>query len=156
MTKELVDKQQKALGVAAIPLDLEDGGVFLMYGIANMGVDPKELENEMDVILARVQQEGISDKDFQKLKNIIENDLVTKNSSMAGIAQNLAESKVFYGKTDYINQEMEYYSKVTPEDIKRVANEYLSLNGRVVLYYLPKSAQVPETPAGASMKENKN
>ncbi|WP_113926167.1 M16 family metallopeptidase [Cognataquiflexum aquatile] len=156
MTKELVDKQQKALGVAAIPLDLEDGGVFLMYGIANMGVDPKALETEMDLILAKVQKEGISDKDFQKLKNIIENNLVTKNSSMEGIAQNLAESKVFYGKTDYINQEMEYYSKVTPEDLKRVANQYLSLDGRVVLYYLPKSAQVPESPAGASIKENKN
>ena len=32
MTKELVDKQQKALVVAAIPLELGDGGVFLMYG----------------------------------------------------------------------------------------------------------------------------
>src|SRR5690606_8150863 len=35
MTKELVDKQQKALAVMAIPLTLEDGGVFLLYGIAN-------------------------------------------------------------------------------------------------------------------------
>ena len=44
MTKELVDKQQKALAVAAIPLDLEDGGIFIMYGITNMGVEPKDLE----------------------------------------------------------------------------------------------------------------
>jgi zinc protease len=46
-------------------LDLEDGGVFLMYGIANMGVDPKALETEMDAILAKVQKEGISDKIFR-------------------------------------------------------------------------------------------
>jgi predicted Zn-dependent peptidase len=31
--------------------------------------------------------------------------------------------------------------KVTKEDIKRVANEYLTENNRVVLYYLPKSQQ---------------
>ncbi|WP_194777878.1 M16 family metallopeptidase [Pararhodonellum marinum] len=138
MTKELVDNQQKALAVAAIPLDLEDGGIFLMYGITNMGVDPEDLEKEIDVLVGKVQEEGISDTEFQKLQNIIENDLVSKNASMAGIAQNLAEAKVFYGNTNYINQELEQYRKVKKEDLKRVANEYMTLDGRVVLYYLPK------------------
>lgn len=144
MTKELVDKQQKALGIAAIPLDLEDGGVFLMYGIANMGVEPQALEKEIDLLIQKVQVEGISEKDFQKLQNIIENNLVSKNSSMAGIAQNLSQSKVFFGDTNYINQELEYFRKVTREDLQRVANDYMNLDGRVVLYYLPKSAQTTE------------
>ncbi len=144
MTKELVDKQQKALAVSAFPLDLEDGGLFIMYGIANMGVEAADLEKEIDTLIKQVQEEGISDQDFQKLQNIIENDLVSKNSSMAGIAQNLAEAKVFYGDTDYINQELEKYQEVTKEDIKRVAQEYMTLDGRVVLHYLPKSA-APES-----------
>lgn len=144
MTKELVDKQQKALGIAAIPLDLEDGGVFLMYGIANMGVEPQDLENEIDLLIKKVQSEGISENDFQKLQNIIENNLVSKNSSMAGIAQNLSQAKVFFGDTNYINQELDYFRKVSREDLQRVANAYMNLDGRVVLYYLPKSAQTTE------------
>ncbi|KEO72009.1 M16 family metallopeptidase [Anditalea andensis] len=144
MNKELVEKQQKALAVQAIPLDLEDGGIFIMYGVANMGIEASALESEIDVILRKVQEEGISDRDFQKLQNIIENRLVSKNSTMAGVAQNLAESKVFYGDTEYINQELSNYRKVKQEDIKRVANEYLTLEGRVVLHYLPKSAQPAE------------
>jgi len=144
LTKELVDNQQKALAVSAFPLDLEDGGLFIMYGIANMGVEAADLEKEIDVLVAQVQKEGISDQDFQKLQNIIENDLVSKNSSMAGIAQNLAEAKVFYGSTDYINQELEKYSKVSREDIQRVAQEYMTLDARVVLHYLPKAAQPAE------------
>lgn len=156
MTKELVDKQQKALAVAAIPLDLEDGGVFLMYALTNMGIEPKALESEMDGLLASVQKNGISENDFQKLQNIIENNLVSKNSSMAGIAQNLAEARVFYGGADYINQELDFYRKVKREDLQRVANQYLDLNGRVVLYYMPKSAQAPETPAGASLSGKDN
>lgn len=144
MTKELVDKQQKALAIAAIPLDLEDGGVFLMYGITNMGVEPQALEKEIDLLIQKVQAEGISEKDFQKLQNIIENNLVSKNSSMAGIAENLSEARVFFGDTDYINQELEYFRKVTREDLQRVANDYMNLDGRVVLYYLPKSAQTTE------------
>lgn len=144
MTKELVDNQQKALAVAAIPLDLEDGGVFLMYAITNMGVEPKDLEAEMDGLLKKVQDEGISENDFQKLQNIIENNLVSKNSSMAGIAQNLAESRLFYGGTDYINNELSFFRAVKRDDLQRVAKQYLNLEGRVVLYYLPKSAQPAE------------
>lgn len=141
MTKELVDKQQKALGVQAIPLDLEDGGVFIMYAVTNMGVDPGELEVEIDRLLNKVRDEGIAENDFQKLQNIIENDLVSKNSSMEGIAQNLAESKVFYGGTNYVNKELDYFREVKREDLQRVANDYINLDGRVVLYYLPKAAQ---------------
>ncbi len=141
MTKELVDKQQKALVVAAIPLELEDGGIFLMYGITNMGVEPKDLESEIDRLIKQVQEQGISDDEFAKLKNQIENDIVSSNSTVAGIAENLAEASVIYGDTNYINQVMGKYSQVTKADIQRVAKEYLSLDGRVVLYYLPKSAQ---------------
>ncbi|MBN3583776.1 insulinase family protein [Algoriphagus aestuarii] len=141
MTKELVDKQQKALVVAAIPLELEDGGIFIMYSIANMGVEPKDLETEIDKLIKQVQDEGLSDQDFTKLKNIMENNIVSSNSSMAGIAENLAEAHAIYGDANYINKVMDAYSKVTKEDIQRVAKEYLNLNGRVVLYYLPKAQQ---------------
>jgi predicted Zn-dependent peptidase len=141
MTKELVDKQQKALAVAAIPLELEDGGLFLMYGIANMGVEAKDLETEIDKLLKQVQENGITDEDFAKLKNQIENDLVSSNSTIAGVAENLAEAKVIFGDTNYINQVMDQFAKVTKADIQRVAKEYMNLDGRVVLYYLPKSAQ---------------
>lgn len=141
MTKELVDKQQKALAVAAIPLELEDGGLFLMYGIANMGVEAKDLETEIDKLLKQVQENGITDEDFAKLKNQIENDLVSSNSTIAGVAENLAEAKVIFGDTNYINQVMDQFAKVNKADIQRVAKEYMNLDGRVVLYYLPKSAQ---------------
>jgi zinc protease len=141
MTKELVDKQQKALVVAAIPLELEDGGVFLMYGITNMGVEPQDLEAEVDKLIKQVQDQGISEEEFTKLKNIMENNIVSGNSTIAGIAENLAEAKVIYGDTNYINQVMDAYAKVTKADIQRVAKEYMDLTGRVVLYYLPKSAQ---------------
>ncbi|WP_143960217.1 hypothetical protein [Litoribacter populi] len=64
-----------------------------------------------------------------------------KISTLAGIAQNLAEAKVFYGETNYINEELQHYHNVTRGDLKRVANEYLTMDGRVVLHYLPQSAE---------------
>ncbi len=138
LTKELVDNQQKALGVYAFPLELEDGGIFIMQALPNMGVDPDDLESEVDRLIKEVKASGISEREFEKLQNIMENNIVSQNSSMEGIAQNLAMARVFYGDPNYVNKELEYYRKVSKEDIKRVANEYLRTDGRVVLHYLPK------------------
>jgi predicted Zn-dependent peptidase len=55
------------------------------------------------------------------------------------LARDLVEAKVIFEDTNYINQVIEARAKVTKEDIQRVAKTYLDLNGRVVLYYLPKS-----------------
>lgn len=145
MTKELVDKQQKALAVMAIPLTLEDGGVFLLYGIANMGVDADSLEASIDKEIERVKTEGVSEKDFQKLLAQVENAVVSQNASVAGIAQNLAESKVYFGDANEVNKEMEKYNKVKREDLQRVAKQYFDKQGRVVLHYLPKSAEPQES-----------
>ena len=140
LTKELVDKQQKALAVMAFPLDLEDGGAFLLYGIANMGVPADSLEQAIDTQLEDVMTNGISDSDFQKLQAQIENTVVSRHASVAGIAESLAEAKTFFGDADEINREMDKYNKVTRDDIQRVAQKYLGKDGRVVLYYLPKPA----------------
>ena len=111
-----------------------------MYSSNKLGVDPKDLETEIDRLIKQVQDQGISDEELTKLKNIMEEQMVSDNSFLQRLAKHLAEAKVIYGNTNYINQVMEAYSKVTKEDIQRVAKTYLDLNGRVVLYYLPKSA----------------
>ena len=59
-------------------------------------------------------------------------------------AQSLADYRLFFGDANLINTEIKRYQKVTREDIKRVANTYLKKENRVVLYYLPKSAETQQ------------
>ena len=66
---------------------------------------------------------------------------MNSNSSVAGIANSLARNYLLYGDTNLINDEIKIYRNITREDIKRVANEYLKPNQRVVLEYLPESSQ---------------
>lgn len=139
MYKEIVDKQQKALQVGSFPLALEDPGLFLAYGIANAGVEPKDLESSMEEQIAKVKNELISEHEFQKIRNQMEDNFVNSNSTVNGIAESLANYHVYFGDANLINTELERYMEVTREDIQRVANEYLTKNNRVVLYYLPKS-----------------
>lgn len=140
LTKEIVDKQQKAVAIFAVPLELEDGGVFLLYAIANMGVDADSLEQSIDAQIEKVKAEGVSREDFDKLLAQVENSVVSRNATVAGIAQRLAEDEVYYGDANEINKEMEKYNQVKREDIQRVAKKYFDKNGRVVLHYLPKAA----------------
>jgi predicted Zn-dependent peptidase len=139
--KVIKDEKQKALFVGAFPLPTEDPGLALMFGITNMGVQPTDLEEAMDIETARVKKELISDLEFQKLKNQVENDFISGNSSVQGLAENLANYHVYFGDANLVNTEINRYMKVTKEDIRKVAQKYLTDQNRVVLYYLPKAQQ---------------
>jgi len=139
--KKLVDEKELALFVGAFPLDLEDEGVAVSYGIVNIGTDPKVLEDAMDELYKEVRDELITEREFEKLRNQIESNFIQSNSTMAGIAESLANYHMYFGNTNLVNDELARYMKVTREDIKRVANKYIQKDKRVVLYYLPKSQQ---------------
>ncbi len=138
--RALVDEQQKALQVVNIPIPMEDPGVAIQIGIANMGVDPAQLEAAMDEEMVKVQHELISEKEFTKLKNQIENTFISSNTRMANIAENLANYHVYFGDADLINTEIDRYLAVTREDLQRVAKKYFTPDNRVSLKYLPKQA----------------
>lgn len=141
MYKSLVDEQQKALQVAAIPFSSEDPGLYLLFGLPTIGGDLKDLEEGMDAEITKLKNELISETEFQKVRNQVENDFISGNSTMTGIAESLANYHVYYGDANLINNEIDRYMAVTREDIQRVAKKYLTEDNRVVLYYLPKSQQ---------------
>ena len=138
MYKSIVDKEQKAIAVQAVPLPLEDPSLFLVLGIVNKGIEPADLQKAMEEEIDKVKTTIVPDSEFQKLRNKVENDFVTGNSTMAGIAENLATYHVFFKDTDLINTEIDRYMKITPADLQRVAQKYLIPTNRVVLTYLPK------------------
>ncbi len=139
--KNVVEKQQKAMAAFAFPFGLEDPGITLSLALANMGIDLKDLEAALDAEVENTQNELISDEEFEKLRNMIENDIISANSTMAGIAETLANNHVYGGSTNLINTEIEKYMAVTKQDIQNVAKKYFIPSNRVILYYLPKEQE---------------
>ncbi len=135
--KSLVDQTRKAVYVAALPAALENPGLFISFAIANQGVNADELKKLIDNEIEKTRDSVISDEEFQKLKNQIETEYVNQNATDEGIAENLAYYYTFYHDTDAINTELNKLMKVSKEDIKRVADKYLTNKNRVVLFYLP-------------------
>ncbi|MBK8515861.1 MAG: insulinase family protein [Saprospiraceae bacterium] len=138
LQKALVDEQQKAVAVGNFPLDLENPGVAIAFGICSMGTDVLEAEKSITAEIDRIKTETISDEEFQKLRNQVENDFVSANSRVAGIAESLANYKMYYGDANLINTELQRYLAVTKADIMNAAIKYYDKNNSVVLHYLHK------------------
>lgn len=148
--KEIVDNQQKAVQTASFDLGNEEPGLAIMLGIANMGVEASDLEKVMLAEIEKVKKVGITDDEYTKLQNQAENDFIEQNQKDLGVATNLATYYTFQGNADLINTELDRYKKVSKDDIKRVANKYLTKENRLVVHYLPKSEE--NKPAATATK----
>ncbi len=141
MYKSMVEDKKMALQVIAFSDSQEDYGTYIMGALPLGEVGMDKLQTEMDAEIAKLQNELISEREFQKLQNQFENNFVNSNSSIEGIANSLARYNVLYGDTGLINKEIEIYRSITREDIQNVAKKYLNKNQRLNLDYLPESSK---------------
>ncbi len=138
LNKKCVEETQSAMYAGSFPFPSEDPGLSFVFAIANADVDPNTLEKEVNGELDKLKSALISDKEYTKIRNMMENDFIYNFTSMVGIAENLANYKMYLGDANLINTELDRFLQVTKEDILRVANTYFTDENRVVLYYLPK------------------
>lgn len=139
MNKNIVEKKQQAVAAFSFAFNMEDPGLGLVAAIASAGTSLGDLEKSLDEEIMRIQNELISTEEFEKIRNQFENQIVSSNASVAGIAENLAQNYMYFGSTALTNEQMQRYMSVTREDIQRVAKKYLTPNNRIILYYLPKA-----------------
>ncbi len=136
--KKMVDDQKQALQVGAFNIGQEDYGMYILFSLPVGETSLETLVTEMEEEIAKVREELISEKDYQKLQNKFENRYVNSNSSIQGIANSLARYHMLYGDTELINKEIEIYRSITREEMQAVADKYLKPNQRVIIDYLPE------------------
>jgi zinc protease len=141
---KLVDNKKTALQVAAFNYGLEDHGIYITLALPNNGASLDSLLMDIDKEVADLQKNLISESEYQKLQNQFENDFINSNTSMLGIAENLASGYTFFKNTNHVNEELKEIRAVTREKIREVAAKYLTKDNRVVLYYLPESQKPPQ------------
>jgi zinc protease len=139
MNKSIVEKKELAVTAFSFGLASEDPGLGLVAGIGSNGVSLDTLLLAMDEEIERTQNELVSQEELEMVLNQYENQIVSSNSSVAGIAENLADNFMYRKNTNLVNKQLDNYLTVTREDIQRVAKKYFTKNARVILFYLPKS-----------------
>ena len=137
--KRIVDEKKFALQIASQNLSLEDYGMYFIFSLPMGETDMETIINEIDSEIEKMQTDLISDKDFQKIQNIIENRFVSSNSTVAGIGNSLAHNYFFHDSTNHINTELDIFKSISKEEIREVAQRLLGKNQRLELKYLPEN-----------------
>ena len=135
--KKIVDDKKMALQIGAFSYSQEDYGMYILYGLPQGTNTSEGIVKEIDEEIVRLQTVLLTDKEMQKLKNIYDNNYVTANSNVEGIAENLASFYLLYGDVNLINTEIEMYRTITAQEIRDVAKKYLNPNQRLLLDYVP-------------------
>ena len=152
--KKIVDDKKMALQIGAFSYNQEDYGTYILYGMPQGDFTSKDIIKEVDEEIVKLQSELISENDLQKLKNKYENNYVSGNASVEGIADNLASFYLLYGDVNLINTEIEMYNSITREEIRDIAKKYLNPNQRLLLDYIPAKDKADSSPS-ESAKQNK-
>ena len=135
--KKIVDEKKMALAVQAINLSQEDYGIYIVFNIPMGEKTFDEMNKEIDEEIYKIQNELISERDFEKIRNKIESQFVSSNSSFEGIASSLATYHMLYDDVNLINDQIDIYMSITREEMRDVANKYLNTNQRIEVEYLP-------------------
>ena len=138
--KKVVDDKKMALQIGAVGFSQEDYGMYILYGLPMGNFTTEDLLKEIDEEIVKIQTELISENDYQKLQNKFDNTFVSTNSTIEGIANNLATYYLLYKDVNLINTEIELYHSITREEIRDVAKKYLNPNQRLLLDYIPAKA----------------
>lgn len=139
LNAKMIDQKRNTLQLNVFNYPLEDYGAFITMAIPSNNSSLDELQKDIDQEVERLQNDLISEDEFQKLRNQFENSLVSSNSTMVGLAENLSNAYIFSKKTSAVNEELSLIQSITKEDIREAARKYLRKNDRILLYYLPKS-----------------
>jgi len=140
MHKKMVEDEKTALQVLAFNRSQEDYGTYIMGALPMGETSLETLGKSMDEEIERLQNELISEAEYEKLQNTMEGMFVSANDNQEDIAHSLAHFYILFdGQTGLINQQLDIYKSITREEIRKVAKKYLDKNQRVELDYLPSS-----------------
>jgi zinc protease len=142
--QKLVKEKAVALQVSG-GVDFRRGpALFQAFALLKPGQDATEVEKLIYEEFERVKTDGVTPAEMQKV--LIQDRLQQAQSMISTMsrARTLGQYAVYFHDPNLINTVLAKYSEITPDDIERVARQYLGATQRTVVWTNPK---VPTAPA---------
>ena len=118
-----------------------DPGGFSITAQLMPDKEPPEVEREIDILVDKIKSELISERDLQKAKNQIESSFIFAQDSIFGQAMKIGYYEA-NGGWRQMDQYIEGIRRVTREDIRRVAKEYLDRDRRTIGVLVPSKEKI--------------
>ena len=151
LNKALVFDKQAAANIGAFQSSAEDVGEFEISVTPRPGHSLASIEQEIDAIITRLKAEGPTPQEIQLATASQELGFISGLQSNFGKSTQLADGAGYHDDPAYYRKAYEQRRAVTPDDVKRVANKYLT-SGRVVLSVVPMGKTDQASKPEASRK----
>jgi zinc protease len=134
----------------------EIAGLYQIIAVARPGKSLDDIEKEINAEIERIKKDGPTADEISRAVNSREAQAIFSLETDLGRASRLADYAAYVNKPNYFQEDLDRYLKVTPDDVKRVANEYLVAN-HLVLNFVPSKTPPPpaatDKPASTETKK---
>jgi zinc protease len=125
MHKRVVRQDQIGVAAGGTILEMEDPGLFAIFGAYLTAEQEPKLEAALLDEIAKLQNEKVSDAELEKAKNQLAARFVMGLESAHGIAMQIGISKIHTGDPRSWLGDYDKLRAVTADDVQRVAKQYL-------------------------------
>jgi zinc protease len=144
--KTLVYDKQLASEVSVFNFSLEIAGAFVVDVTARPGQSLDAVAQIVDEEVARLAKEGPTPEEIERAKAKIEYGFVSgleRIGGFGGKADLLNRYNTYLGEPDFFDEDAARYQKLTAQDVRGVANQYLNTKNRLVVTYTPEESSRP-------------
>lgn len=138
-TKILSEDKKLITEAYAYQDPMEDPGLFKIYAQARGQKEFEKLLNEIEKILEDIKVNGVTSNELEKAKNSKVLEFFDNFKTNQSLSFALGYFEILTGDYNNLFKVVEQYSKITSEDIKRVAQKYFNKNSRTIVYSQPAS-----------------
>ena len=114
-----------------------DPGMFEISLKLNPGVDPQRAESSLWAELSRLSDEQISERELERAKNLVRNQLLRALSTTNGRAHTIGQMEVMLGTWRAVLDLPDRYASITAADVQRVARKTFAPHRRNVVTLVP-------------------
>jgi predicted Zn-dependent peptidase len=114
--------------------------LFSFWAVCAEGKSPEAARTLIFDELKSIATKGISARELEKAKNRVKAEFVFGLQGNLSRATRLAEYETFFGDANLLLGELDRYSAVSGEDIKRVTAQYFVPTNRTILDVVPAKA----------------
>lgn len=132
------EQKQLAFSISANNSTYKEDGIFTIDANFNPD-DINKLQKAIFEQIKIIQKQGVTQEQMNLAKNIIQKDTYYSRESISNIASEIGYTTVLTDNPQYYEEYLNNIKKVTPYDVKRVANEYLGENKSAISIVLPES-----------------
>jgi len=124
LNREIRERKELAHSVSAGMLAMQNEGVFVIQAIADP--DKREaVEKEALALVKEVQAKGINAGDLERARKSILSSQLNAMTTARGVASDLGSNWLLTRNLNFSKQYLDAIGKVTADDVRRVAREYL-------------------------------